>query len=68
MKLNPFVSLHTLYDIAGTPGVATNVSHINTRSQVVGYMGEDQLGQAVGEKSRFGDYPCRCSKKARHDS
>lgn len=47
MRLNPFVSSLTLYDIAGTPGVATDVSHINTRSQVAGYMGEDQLGQAL---------------------
>ncbi|KAM7498647.1 hypothetical protein LguiA_023061 [Lonicera macranthoides] len=47
MKLNPLVSSLSLYDIAGTPGVAADVSHINTRSQVAGYMGEDQLGQAL---------------------
>ena len=34
MKLNPLVSSLSLYDIAGTPGVAADVSHINTRSQV----------------------------------
>uniref|UniRef100_A0A5B7C2E2 Malate dehydrogenase n=1 Tax=Davidia involucrata TaxID=16924 RepID=A0A5B7C2E2_DAVIN len=47
MKLNPLVSSLSLYDIAGTPGVAADVSHINTRSQVAGYMGEEQLGQAL---------------------
>ncbi|XP_057950199.1 malate dehydrogenase, mitochondrial-like [Malania oleifera] len=47
MKLNPLVSKLTLYDIAGTPGVAADVSHINTRSEVAGYMGEEQLGQAL---------------------
>lgn len=37
MKLNPLVSSLSLYDIAGTPGVAADVSHINTRSEVVFY-------------------------------
>lgn len=35
MKLNPMVSSLALYDIAGTPGVAADVSHINTRSEVL---------------------------------
>ncbi|XP_068654039.1 malate dehydrogenase, mitochondrial [Aristolochia californica] len=47
MKLNPLVSHLALYDIAGTPGVAADVSHVNTRSEVLGYMGEDQLGKAL---------------------
>ncbi|CAA2989387.1 malate dehydrogenase, mitochondrial [Olea europaea subsp. europaea] len=47
MKLNPLVSKLALYDIAGTPGVAADVSHINTRSEVTGYMGDDQLKQAL---------------------
>ncbi|XP_073027010.1 malate dehydrogenase, mitochondrial-like [Primulina eburnea] len=47
MKLNPHVSKLALYDIAGTPGVAADVSHINTRSEVVGYASEEQLGQAL---------------------
>ena len=34
MKLNPLVSHLALYDIANTPGVAADVSHINTRSDV----------------------------------
>ncbi|KAK4804013.1 hypothetical protein SAY86_003830 [Trapa natans] len=47
MKLNPLVSRLALYDIAGTPGVAADISHINSRSEVAGYMGEEQLGQAL---------------------
>ncbi|KAL4335395.1 hypothetical protein GQ457_07G015010 [Hibiscus cannabinus] len=47
MKLNPLVSQLALYDIANTPGVAADVSHINSRSEVTGYVGEDQLGQAL---------------------
>lgn len=34
MKLNPHVSSLSLYDIAATPGVAADVSHVNTRAQV----------------------------------
>ncbi|GAA0185166.1 dehydrogenase [Lithospermum erythrorhizon] len=47
MKLNPLVSSLSLYDLAGTPGVAADTSHVNTRSQVIGYAGEDQLGKAL---------------------
>lgn len=47
MKLNSLVSRLALYDIAGTPGVAADVGHINTRSEVNGYMGEEQLGKAL---------------------
>ncbi|XP_061339581.1 malate dehydrogenase, mitochondrial [Gastrolobium bilobum] len=47
MKLNPLVSSLSLYDIGGTPGVAADVSHINTRSEVVGYQGEEELGKAL---------------------
>lgn len=47
MKLNPLVSHLSLYDIAATPGVAADVSHINTRSEVKGYVGEENLGQAL---------------------
>ncbi|OAY82765.1 Malate dehydrogenase, mitochondrial [Ananas comosus] len=35
MKLNPLVSSLSLYDIAGTPGVAADVSHINSRAEVL---------------------------------
>ncbi|KAL0722649.1 hypothetical protein Bca4012_037248 [Brassica carinata] len=47
MKLNPLVSSLSFYDIANTPGVAADVGHINTRSEVVGYMGDDNLAKAL---------------------
>ncbi|TVU20245.1 hypothetical protein EJB05_36447 [Eragrostis curvula] len=47
MKLNPLVSSLSLYDIAGTPGVAADVSHINSSALVKGFMGDDQLGEAL---------------------
>jgi malate dehydrogenase len=37
----------SLYDIAGTPGVAADVSHINTAAQVKGYAGDAELGAAL---------------------
>ncbi|MEW5307994.1 MAG: hypothetical protein WDW38_000386 [Sanguina aurantia] len=37
MKMNPLVTDLALYDIGGTPGVAADVSHVNTGAQVKGY-------------------------------
>ncbi|KAK5175589.1 Malate dehydrogenase, cytoplasmic [Saxophila tyrrhenica] len=37
LKLNPRVSELALYDIVGGPGVAADISHINTKSNVKGY-------------------------------
>ncbi|KAF2456029.1 malate dehydrogenase-like protein [Lineolata rhizophorae] len=37
LKLNPRVSQLALYDIRGGPGVAADVGHINTKSEVKGY-------------------------------
>ncbi|EEH53941.1 uncharacterized protein MICPUCDRAFT_37587 [Micromonas pusilla CCMP1545] len=47
MKMNPLVTELSLYDIAGTPGVAADVSHINTAAQVKGYAGDAELGAAL---------------------
>ena len=47
LKMNPFVTNLALYDIANTPGVAADLSHINTSIQVAGYAGDDQLGDAL---------------------
>jgi hypothetical protein len=33
-QLSPYVSELSLYDIAGTPGVAADVSHINSKARV----------------------------------
>ncbi|TYI13016.1 hypothetical protein ES332_A08G029200v1, partial [Gossypium tomentosum] len=47
MKLNPLVSQLALSDIANTPGVAADVSHVNSRAEVAGYVGEEQLEKAL---------------------
>ncbi|PIN16571.1 malate dehydrogenase [Handroanthus impetiginosus] len=46
MKLNPLVSNLALYDIAATPGVAADVSHINTRSEV--RLGKNGVEEVLG--------------------
>jgi len=47
MKLNPLVTDLSLYDIAGTPGVACDISHINTGANVEGFAGEADLAKAL---------------------
>ncbi|KAG2452798.1 hypothetical protein HYH02_003027 [Chlamydomonas schloesseri] len=46
MKMNSQVSSLSLYDIAGTPGVAADISHVNTKAQVKGY-DKDGLAEAL---------------------
>merc|ERR1711878_448 len=43
LKLNPSVTKLNLYDIVHTPGVAADLSHCESKSECVGYVGEDQL-------------------------
>jgi len=43
IKQSPLVSHLSLYDIAHTPGVAADLSHINSRAVVTGHMGPGQL-------------------------
>merc|ERR1712045_605195 len=43
LKLNPAITKLNLYDIVHTPGVAADLSHCEIASEVVGYVGEDQL-------------------------
>merc|ERR1711970_637822 len=43
LKLNPAVAKLALYDIVATPGVAADLSHIETPGRVAGFMGADQL-------------------------
>ena len=48
LKQNPLVSNLALYDIAPvTPGVAVDLSHMDTPAKVNGYKGPDQLANAV---------------------
>ncbi|KAI4811090.1 hypothetical protein KUCAC02_014011 [Chaenocephalus aceratus] len=47
LKNSPLVSHLSLFDIAHTPGVAADLSHIETRANVTGHMGPDQLDAAL---------------------
>ncbi|TEB23470.1 malate dehydrogenase [Coprinellus micaceus] len=46
LKSDPLVSSLSLYDIRGAPGVAADVSHVDTASEVKGYAA-DQLDAAL---------------------
>lgn len=47
MKMNPAVTQLALYDIANMPGVAADVSHVNTRAQVKAYGDDEGLVEAL---------------------
>ncbi|KAH0612536.1 uncharacterized protein H6S33_008916 [Morchella sextelata] len=48
LKLNPRVTELSLYDIRGAPGVAADISHVNTKSKVTGYnVGPEGLKAAL---------------------
>nr|QKY15218.1 malate dehydrogenase (MDH) [Polytomella parva] len=46
MKMNSQVSHLNLYDLFGTPGVAADISHVNTNAQVKGFT-KDNLAEAL---------------------
>ncbi|TXT10712.1 hypothetical protein VHUM_02217 [Vanrija humicola] len=41
LKQNPLVTKLALYDVRGAPGVAADISHVNTASEVKGYEKDD---------------------------
>merc|ERR1712168_325862 len=43
LKLNPGVTKLALYDIVHTPGVAADLSHIESVAEVKGFVGKDQI-------------------------
>lgn len=43
LKNSPKVASLSLYDIAHTPGVAADLSHIETRAKVSGHLGPESL-------------------------
>ena len=48
LKNNKYVTELKLYDVKGAPGVAADLSHINTDAKVTGYTAED-LAKAVAD-------------------
>ncbi|EDW83312.1 uncharacterized protein Dwil_GK22386 [Drosophila willistoni] len=47
LKQNPLVTDLSLYDIVHTPGVAADLSHIDTKSKTAGFIGADQLADSL---------------------
>ncbi|KAL4633668.1 hypothetical protein ACB092_04G139000 [Castanea dentata] len=47
IKMSPLVSALHLYDIANVKGVAADLSHCNTPSQVLDFTGASELGSAL---------------------
>ena len=43
LKNSPLVTKLSLYDIVHTPGVAADLSHIESKATVEGFVGADQL-------------------------
>ncbi|XP_013785481.1 malate dehydrogenase, mitochondrial-like [Limulus polyphemus] len=47
LKNNPMITHLSLFDVAHTPGVAADLSHINTRARVTGHLGIEQLKESL---------------------
>lgn len=47
LKQIPTISHLNLYDIENTPGVAADLSHIETRAKVCGFLGQKQLHECL---------------------
>merc|ERR1712055_305442 len=47
LKLNPAVTKLNLYDIVHTPGVAADLSHIETKARTTGFVGAEQIEDSL---------------------
>ncbi|EPS70103.1 malate dehydrogenase, glyoxysomal [Genlisea aurea] len=47
MKINPLVSVLHLYDVVNTPGVTADISHMDTSAVVRGFLGAQELENAL---------------------
>ena len=47
LKLNDKISHLSLFDLVNTPGVAADLSHINTKAKVTGFKGKENLAAAL---------------------
>ncbi|KAJ1943354.1 hypothetical protein EC988_006253 [Linderina pennispora] len=47
LKINPHVTRLNLYDLVNVPGVAADISHINTNSTVSSHLDKQNLGAAL---------------------
>ncbi|KAL0078816.1 malate dehydrogenase [Phycomyces blakesleeanus] len=51
LKQSELITHLSLFDIVNTPGVAADLSHINTKSKVTGYVGTAQLEEAIKDSA-----------------
>ncbi|KAI8643619.1 malate dehydrogenase, NAD-dependent [Parasitella parasitica] len=51
LKQSEHITHLSLYDIVNTPGVAADLSHINTKSKVTGHKGAEQLEEAIKDST-----------------
>jgi len=51
LKQSPLISHLSLFDIVNTPGVAADLSHINTASKVTGHVGNEQMEEAIKDST-----------------
>ncbi|KAI9484634.1 malate dehydrogenase, NAD-dependent [Zychaea mexicana] len=63
MKQNPHVTELSLYDIVNTPGVAADISHINTKSVVKGFTAENEGLKAALEDAHVVIIPAGVPRK-----
>lgn len=47
LKNNPNVAKLALYDVVNTPGVAADLSHIDSKAQVTAHTGPNELAAAL---------------------
>lgn len=47
LKQSPLITELSLYDIVNTPGVAADLSHMDTAAKVTAFTGPDQLRDSV---------------------
>jgi len=47
LKSNVIITELALYDLVNTPGIAADLSHVNTPAKVTGYIGDAQLSAAL---------------------
>lgn len=52
LKKNPAVAKLALYDVVNTPGVAADLSHIDTPAQVTAHTGPNELAAALEVSNR----------------
>ncbi|KAI9020224.1 malate dehydrogenase, NAD-dependent [Phycomyces nitens] len=51
LKQSDLITHLSLFDVVNTPGVAADLSHVNTKSKVTGHVGNDQLEEAIKDSA-----------------